>query len=368
MIRAGLIGLGKMGISHQAILGTHPAVELVAVCDSSQYVLDVLSKYTPTKTYGDYRRLIDECQLDCVVIATPSRFHGEMVKYALERGLHVFCEKPFCLDIQEGQRLVDIATSGKLVNQVGYHYRHIETFLEAKRLLDARALGDVHHVRAEAYGPVVLRPAGSTWRSRKEEGGGCLYDYASHAIDLVNFLVGAPVHISGAMLNKIFSKAVEDEVYASMHFASGATGQIAANWSDESHRKMSTRISVWGSNGRMTIERQECQIYLRSAVEAPVALPQGWTIRYATDLVQPVWFYLRGEEYSHQLDHFIRCIQSKTDQNICSFKSALETDKVLRAVLGAAQAGSAAIESPAAPRKPVARYRRLFGFADRTES
>ena len=368
MIRAGLIGLGKMGISHQAILRVHPHVQLMGVCDSSQYVRDVLGKYTPTPTYGDYRRLIDECQLDCVVIATPSRFHGEMVKYALERGLHVFCEKPFCLDIQEGQRLVEIATAGKLVNQVGYHYRHIETFLEAKRLLDAQVLGEIHHVRAEAYGPVVLRPAGSTWRSSKEQGGGCLYDYASHAIDLVNFLVGAPVRISGAMLNSIFSKTVEDEVYASMHFANGATGQIAANWSDESHRKMSTRISVWGSNGRMTIERQECQIYLRRAVESPVALPRGWTIRYATDLAQPVWYYLRGEEYSNQIDHFVRCIETRADDNICSFKSALETDKVLELVLQAAQSGSAAVQSPAGPRKRTTRYGGLFRFANRTES
>jgi scyllo-inositol 2-dehydrogenase (NADP+) len=368
MIRAGLIGLGKMGISHHAIMGTHPDLELVAVCDSSQYVLDVLDKYTPTKTCNDYRRLIDEYQLDCVVIATPSKFHGEMVRYALGRGLHVFCEKPFCLDLREGQRLADLAAARDCVNQVGYHYRHVATFLEARRLLRAGVLGEIHHVRAEAYGPVVLRAAGSTWRSRKEEGGGCLYDYASHAIDLVNFLVGVPTRISGAMLNRIFSKAVEDEVYASMHFANGATGQIAANWTDESQRKMSTRISIWGSNGRMTIDRQECEIYLRSAVEDDPPLSPGWTVRHGTDLLQSVWFYLRGEEYSGQIDHFVQCIKSREKENICSFKSALETDKVLQAVLAAAREDEAGSERSAVPRKRPAGYRRLFGFASRAGS
>lgn len=348
VIRAGLIGLGKMGLSHQAILRMHPNVELVGVCDSTQYVLDVLNKYTGIRTFNDYRRFIDESQLDCVVIATPSRFHGEMVRYALEHGLHVFCEKPFCLDIREGERIAELAEERKLVNQVGYHYRHIETFQEARRLLKARVLGDIHHVRAEAYGPVVLRPSGSTWRTKKEEGGGCLYDYASHAVDLVNFLVGVPVRVSGVLLNKVFSRDVEDEVYASMHFANGATGQLAVNWSDESCRKMSTRISVWGTNGRMTVERQECQIYLRSPSEE-LGLPRGgWSIRYATDLVQPVSYYLRGEEYSRQIDHFVQCIRSRAPESLCSFRSALETDRVLRAVLESAQSGVAgqALERP----------------------
>ena len=85
-----------------------------------------------------------------------------MVRDALDSNLHVFCEKPFCLDLQEGQALVDLAQARGRVNQVGYHFRHVGAFTEAKRLLDAKVLGTVHHLRAEAYGPVVLRPAGST--------------------------------------------------------------------------------------------------------------------------------------------------------------------------------------------------------------
>ena len=73
-----------------------------------------------------------------------------------------------------------------------------------------------------------------TWRSSKAEGGGCLYDYACHAIDLVNFLHAAPNRVEGTILNKVFSTDVDDEVYATFFFPDGATGQLAANWSDES--------------------------------------------------------------------------------------------------------------------------------------
>lgn len=336
MIRAGLIGLGKMGISHQAILNAHPDVDLVAVCDTSQYVLDILNKYTGVGIFNDYRQMIDSSRLDCVVVATPSRFHAEMVRYALQRELHVFCEKPFCLDPREGLELLELATARKVVSQVGYHYRYVETFREAFKLLKAGILGHVHHVRAEAYGPVVLRPTASTWRSSKTEGGGCLYDYASHALDLVNMLVGTPEAVSGVILNSVFSRSVEDEVYASLHFANGASGQLAANWSDESNRKMSTKVTLWGANGRMAVDRQECQIYLRSPVTGPEPLPQGWTVRYTTDLIEPVAFYLRGEEYSRQIDAFIQAIQGRSVGVLSTFTSALETDRVLHAIAAGA--------------------------------
>ena len=182
-----------MGLSHQSMVNAHPQIQLAAVCDSSGYVLDVLSKYTGVKTYTDYRKLLAEEPLDCVFVATPSRYHAEIVGAALERGLHVFCEKPFGLEPETAYRLAELAERKRLVNQVGYHYRFVATFNEAKRLLDEKLIGELHHVRVEAYGPVVLRPKGSTWRSQKSEGGGCLFDYACHAIDLANYIVGRPI-------------------------------------------------------------------------------------------------------------------------------------------------------------------------------
>jgi predicted dehydrogenase len=364
MIRAGLIGLGKMGLSHQAILNAHPDIELAAVCDSSSYVLDVLNKYTGVNTYTDFTKMIAECALDCVVIATPSRFHAEMVRYALEQNLHVFCEKPFCLNLQDGQALVDLAAVRGRVNQVGYHFRYVGAFAEAKRLLQANVLGTVHHLRAEAYGPVVLRTSGSTWRSSKKEGGGCLYDYASHAIDLVNMLKGTPEAVGGVVLNRVFSRDVEDEVYATLYFGDGATGQLEANWSDESQRKMSTKITLWGTNGHMAVERQECRIYLRDAFAGPISLPQGWSVRYTTDLTEPVWYYLRGEEYSRQIDEFVLAIKGQR-QPLSSFETALDAGRVIEAMLTAAPGQKFSVR-PASAEQPRAAGRGLFGSVRKT--
>ena len=329
MIRTAVVGLGKMGLSHLSILRTHPDIDVVAVCDTFSMMLNGLSRYAGLKTYNDYTALLENEPLDAVLIATPSRSHGTMVRQALEKGLHVFCEKPFCLDTSEGRELAALARSKNLVNQVGYHYRFIGTFIEAKTLLAANLIGKVHHVRAEAYGPVVLRQKGITWRARKTEGGGCLFDYACHAVDLVNFLYAPPVAVSGTVLNKIFSSDVDDEVYCTFHFADGATGQLATNWSDESFRKMSMQITFWGENGRMRIDRQEIQIYLRNEVKALPNFKQGWNTHFTTELTKPVWFYLRGEEYSLQIDHFAQCIKNGNASQVSSFESATQTDAIL---------------------------------------
>lgn len=356
-----MVGLGKMGLSHHAIVNAHPDVKVVAACDQTPYLTDLLTKYTGLKCHDGYDRFLADEAMDAVVIATPSKLHASMVEKALAKGLHVFCEKPFVLDVADGERLVARAEAAGLVNQVGYHYRFVGAFQEAARVVKSGALGRVHHVRAEAYGPVVLRPKGSTWRSAKGEGGGALYDYACHALDLVNFIAGVPSSVGGVAKGGVFSRNVEDEVYCTLHYADGATGQLSVNWSDDSFRKMSTRISVWGTGGRVTADRQECQLYLREPHEALPGSRAGWTVKYTTDLTREVWYYLRGEEYSAQIDYFVKAIQAKRTDNVNSFRSALQTDRLVGMILAAAEAAPGPAPDRDAPAEGRGLWSRLFG-------
>jgi predicted dehydrogenase len=341
-----------MGISHQAIVNAHPDVNLVAVCDPTDYIRDGVAKFTGVKGYASFNQLLVSEELDAIFIATPSRMHPEMVRHSLEKGWHVFCEKPFCLDAGEGLELAQFAESKGLVTQVGYHYRFVEPFNQLREILENKELGELHHIRVEAYGPVVLQPKGSTWRSSKSEGGGCLYDYASHAIDLVNFLVGPPISVSGSVLNQVFSRDVDDEVYATLHFADGFTGQLAANWSDESYRKMSMKVSVWGKHGRAVADRQELQVYRRPGSVRTIT--PGWSVKYAPELAEDVWYYLRGEEYSSQIDHFVQAIKAKRTDTRSTFRSATATDAVIASIIRDAEARPTSVVTASdAPQKPL---------------
>lgn len=359
MMRVGVVGLGKMGVSHYSIINAHPDAEVVAVCDSTGYILDVVHKYTGVPVYVDYAKMLSEAPLDAVIIATPSRSHAPLVEQALNKNLHVFCEKPFCLDLADAERLTALAAEKGLVNQVGYHYRFVGPFQEVKRLLDAGAIGKVTHVLAEAYGPVVLKPKGSTWRTQRAEGGGCLYDYAAHPINLLNWFFGMPTAVGGSALNKVFSRDTDDEVYSSLFFDGGLTAQLSVNWSDESYRKMSTKISVWGTNGRITADRQECQVFLRGDGPAVTGYRQGWNVRYGTDLTDDVWFYVRGEEYSAQIDYFVNNVNARSRENVSSFADAALTDKVI-SLISADAANERRVQQ--ASGAPMAKEKKKFPF------
>ena len=332
MLKAGIIGLGKMGISHAAIVAPHKDVELVAVCDTSSLVLEGFRKFTTVRVYDDFKKMIDTEALDFVVIATPTKFHFPMVKYALEKGIHTFCEKPFSLTIREGEELVSLADRKNLVNQVGYHNHFIGTFRELKRLLQKGVLGELVHFTGEAYGPVVTKPKGGTWRSDPGEGGGCLFDYASHVINLIQEIIGRPVRAEGAMLKKIYSRDVEDAVYSVLKLESGLTGILSVNWSDETYRKMSTSLTVIGKKGKIICDATELKIYLK-APDSSEKLDRGWTIKYITDLAIPVDFYLRGEEYSAQIDNFVNDVLNGKPGNINTFRQGLETDRVMELIM-----------------------------------
>lgn len=339
MIRVGVVGLGKMGLSHHALFNAHPDVDVAAVCDASSYTLNVLKKYTGTVTYEDYGAMLGAAELDAVVIATPSKSHAQMVQAALDRGLHVFCEKPLTLDPLDSEKLVRFAAERGLVTQVGYHNRFVGAFREAKSLLNVGAIGRVTHVFGEAYGPVVLKTKGKTWRSQRSQGGGCLYDYAAHVINLMNWYLGEPIGVGGTVLPRVFSQATDDGTFSTLYFPEGRTGQISVNWSDESYRKMTTRINIWGTAGRIYVDRQECQVYIRETADPPNGYKHGWNVRFTTELTEPVWFYLRGEEYSAQVDFFVRQIETGAPVGGHDFDSAAATDRTVAMIISDARGG-----------------------------
>lgn len=324
-----------MGLSHLAILRAHPEIDLVAACDGQTYFTGILERYAGLKCYADFDELLRAEQLDAIVIATPSKLHAAMVEKSLRKGLDVFCEKPFVLDPADGERLAALALELGRVGQVGYHNRFVGAFREASRIVRKGLIGRVHHVRVEARGPVVLRTKGSTWRVQKSEGGGVIYDYACHALDLVNAVAGPVQAVSGVVRNSVFSTDVDDEVYCSLQLNNGVSGQLSVNWSDESCRKMETRIHVWGEKGSVKADRQECIAYLREDPPADEKqLIKGWNQSNTVDLTEPVWYYLRGEEYSAQINHFAQRIKGREIEGINDFRSAAETDRAVAMIHG----------------------------------
>ena len=223
---------------------------------------------------------------------------------------------------------MELVKEKNVINQVGYHNHFIGTFREMKRLLKSGLIGKNFHFTGEAYGPVITKPKGGSWRANPEEGGGCLYDYASHVLNLIQEIIGKPNNVKGTLLKNFYSKDVEDGVFSSLILDSGLSGCISVNWSDETYRKMSTSLMIIGDHGKIICDATEIKIYLKEENKKE-NLPKGWSIKYITELAMPVNFYLRGEEYSAQIDYFISNIKNKQSGEINTFEQALYTDRVI---------------------------------------
>ncbi len=331
-IKGSVIGLGKMGLSHAAIISAHSDVDFISVCDKSSLLLSAFNNFSKIETYRDFKKMINKEELDFVIISTPTKLHYPMVKYALYKGLHVFCEKPFMLNSLQGKELVEKAMDKQLINQVGYHNHFIGTFRELKRLLSEKVIGKLVHFSGDAYGPAITKKTSGTWRSKSEEGGGCLYEYASHVINLIQEIISRPKKVHGTLLKSIYSNGVDDSVYSLLELENGLTGTLLVNWSDETYRKMSTSLTIYGEKGKIICDATEIKIYSKepSILEK---LNKGWTIKYITDLAIPVNYYLRGEEYTAQIDYFLNCIKLKSKTQCNSFEQALYTDRVIELII-----------------------------------
>jgi predicted dehydrogenase len=235
--RVGLIGCGWYGKCDLFRLIQVAPVEVVSICDVDKKMLAdaaeqiagrQASKKKP-RTFGDYREMLKDRDLDIVLIGTPDHWHALNMIAAVEAGADVYCQKPISVDVVEGQAMVAAARKNKKVVQVGTQRRSTPHLVEAReRILREKRLGKIglvevccyFHMRAndnppvgevpdfldyEMYtGPAPLRPYDSPkqplygnervphrrwWRTFKEYGNGIMGDMCIHMLDMVRWML-----------------------------------------------------------------------------------------------------------------------------------------------------------------------------------
>jgi predicted dehydrogenase len=275
--------------------------------------------------------MINNESLDFVIISTPTGSHAEVIKEALDHKLNIFTEKPFTLNSAEGRDTLAHLEGKYLVNQVGYVNRFNEVFMEIKRLLEGGVIGELKNFSSEMYGPTVLKDTKGNWRGKRKMGGGCMYEFASHCIDLVVYLLGKPEKVAGSIMQSIYSSGVDDLVMSNFIYNNGCSGTIMVNWSDETYRKPTNIIKILGTKGKIIADKHAYKIFMKETNEHS-GFHKGWNTRYITDIAKNVRFYVRGNEFTRQLDYFVNCIKEKQRENISDFHEAHKTDLVMEKI------------------------------------
>jgi len=152
------IGIGGMGGSN---MGQCAGENIVALCDvDSNYAAKTIKRYPKAKVYKDYRVMFDKQKdIDAVVIATPDHTHAMITMAAMERGKHVYCQKPLTHTVYEARKITEAARKYKVQTQMGNQGHSSDRIRVFKEWIDDGAIGDVTKVYAWTDRPV----GGNTW-------------------------------------------------------------------------------------------------------------------------------------------------------------------------------------------------------------
>ena len=332
-VRVGIIGFGRMGITHYSIINTHPKVEMTAIADTSSMMLNMIKKYLPTvKLYEDYKDLLKSGLCDAVIVCTPSVMHFEVCKMAAELGINVFCEKPFTTSPAQAKELAELFEKKGLVNQVGYVYRFDAVFGKVKEMLGQGLIGRVCHTNVQFLSSTIskMQPE-KGWRSKRENGGGATYEMGSHVIDLMEFFFGKPERIAGTMMGQVYSEAVEDTCDAQVVYADDMRANIHVNWSDYTYRKPMLKLDIHGTKGKIQADLYGYKVYLREE-NAEAGLPEGWTSVPMNMIPDPCPFYVRGTSFTNQLYEFADAVLAGRKSRGCAFREAVDTQEVIHTI------------------------------------
>ncbi len=292
--RVGLIGSGWYGKADLLRLIQVAPVEVVSLCDPDSQMLANAAELVATRqaskkkprTYGDYREMLKEKDLDIVIVAPPDHWHALPMIAAVQAGADVYVQKPISVDVVEGQAMLAAARKYKRVVQVGTQRRSTPHLVTARdRVIREGLLGKIALVEIYCYyhmrtrenppdtappphldyemwtGPAPMRPYNKlvhprSWRAFMEYGNGIVGDMCIHMLDMVRWMMdlGMPTRISstGGILVQKESKAnTTDTQTATFDFGDLPVVWTHRTWGDPPDPKYPWGATFYGEKGTL---------------------------------------------------------------------------------------------------------------------
>jgi predicted dehydrogenase len=294
--RVGLIGCGWYGKNDVLRLIQVEPVDVVSLCDVDSKMLadaaDLVASRQKSKkkprTFGDYRKMLAEKDLDIVLVGTPDHWHALAMIAACRAGADVYVQKPISVDVVEGQAMVAAARKHKRVVQVGTQRRSTPHLVEARdRVIKEGKLGKVAHVELCCYyhmragenppdtdpppnldyemwtGPAPKRPYNKlvhprSWRAFMEYGNGIVGDMCIHMLDTARWMLGVgwPRRVSssgGILVNKKSKSNIPDTQTATFDFGDLTMVWQHRTWGDPPDPKYPWAAIFYGDKGTLKV-------------------------------------------------------------------------------------------------------------------
>ncbi len=256
-LRVGIIGLGRVASkTHIPVLRSFPEVAVVAGAEQNPERAERVRKlFGLERVYPGYRELCEAGGLDAVYVCLPNFLHREACESALKNGLHVLCEKPMGMSVEEAESLARLAEERRLVLMPGYKKRYSDTFAQARKMVGEGLIGKVIHVQGTfvTAGPYISWDPKSDWYL-DEKWQGVIYDTACHLVDLLFYVVpGEVARVRGIAQAGFTGYATPTNVVCSFESKDGALGSLVVGWRGGAD---TFGLSVHGTAGTIHVDRE----------------------------------------------------------------------------------------------------------------
>jgi 1,5-anhydro-D-fructose reductase (1,5-anhydro-D-mannitol-forming) len=190
-----------------------------------------------------------ENEAQAVYIATPVFLHAPQAIQSFRAGRHVLCEKPLATNFAEARLMLQASKDAGKTFGVAYYRRFYPKVERAKQLLVAGAIGKPVLAELTCHSWLDGTESARNWLiDPAKAGGGPLYDIASHRIDVLNYLFGQPLRVSGHLSNAVHRYAVEDNATVMIDYANGVRGIVDVRWHSKVGRD---ECRIRGTDGEM---------------------------------------------------------------------------------------------------------------------
>jgi len=261
-IRIGIVGIGFGQQVHVPAFRSVDDCDVAAICASdSERAARAASRLDVPRSFGDWRDLVSDPEVDVVSIATPPALQVEIAKQALTLRKPVFCEKPLALTLTQAMELEEVASATGLPTAVDFEIAALPVFQHAGTLI--REIGSLRSVHVRWHVETFANRMGTdSWKVRTDEGGGALYSFVSHVFRYLEDLCGRPINRINATLSKAPGDQRKTDTLVSLRLE--LDGQLPATVEVCTHAfaGFGHRVEFLGESGSIVIENRS-QDYVR---------------------------------------------------------------------------------------------------------
>ncbi|MBM3775805.1 MAG: Gfo/Idh/MocA family oxidoreductase [Acidobacteria bacterium] len=258
-LRLGVIGPGAAvhRLHRPALDKLTRQVSVVAVAGRSRQRSEELARPYGARVYDDYRRLLDDPEVDAVLIAVPIEWNARILAAAIRSGKHVLAEKPLAATLAEGQSVLDACSGSRSIIAVAENFRYRKDLARALQILASGEIGEVFAFQLTVLFDLdaeIRRVWTSTeWRQRPAHPGGFLLDAGVHPVSFLRDLLGEVAEVSAQVLDRHPVIQGPDSLLMQLKLASGAVGQYFACYTATVREESMLSVSVYGSQGTLSV-------------------------------------------------------------------------------------------------------------------